>query len=165
MRLLNTVAALEPYPSWNHNMWRTSDSTGSLARCVWENVRVALSRGPVLPSLGPVGFSSGILVISFTMLLLCCTLQLEEEVALVKAELQNTLLILHARNKELQELREKMQDVTEQKNQKEKENQVIGNDLKQLGQQLHELLSFLTETGKIPHVLVISQHFLADLCS
>lgn len=82
------------------------------------------------------------------MLHLCSTLQLENEVTLVKAELQNALQALRTRSEELQELREKMRNVTEEKNQREKENLVMRNELKKLGQQLQELLSFFKGTGK-----------------
>lgn len=72
-------------------------------------------------------------------------LQLEK----VNAELQNTLQVLRTRSKELQELRDEMQDLTEEKDQKNKENQVMRDELKQLGQDLQQILSFLTQTGKI----------------
>ncbi|XP_046690136.1 plectin-like isoform X1 [Silurus meridionalis] len=72
--------------------------------------------------------------------------KVEKELALVKSELQNTLLILKTRTKELQELHEEMQKASEVKNVKE-ENEVMRNKLEQMGNQLQELLAFFTDTA------------------
>ncbi|KAK2814814.1 hypothetical protein Q7C36_023080 [Tachysurus vachellii] len=69
--------------------------------------------------------------------------QVQKEVA----ELQNTCLTLRTRNEELQKVHDKLWKVTEEKNQKEKENQVMRYELKQLGLQLQQLLSFFTKTA------------------
>ncbi|XP_047664318.1 plectin-like [Tachysurus fulvidraco] len=69
--------------------------------------------------------------------------QVQKEVA----ELQNTCLTLRTRNEELQKVHDKLWKVTEEKNQKEKENQVMRYELKQLGLQLQQLLSIFTETA------------------
>ncbi|XP_060755736.1 227 kDa spindle- and centromere-associated protein-like isoform X2 [Neoarius graeffei] len=83
--------------------------------------------------------------------------RLEKEVALVKAELQNTFLTLQTRSEELQEIHEEMQKVTEEKNQKEKENQVMRKELKQLDHQLQQLLLLFTDAGKIEADTVLEQ--------
>ncbi|GAA6076119.1 plectin-like [Tachysurus ichikawai] len=75
------------------------------------------------------------------------THSLAPEVQKEVAELQNTCLTLQTRNEELQKVHDKLWKVTEEKNQKEKENQVMRYELKQLGLQLQQLLSFFTETA------------------
>ncbi|KAL6462746.1 hypothetical protein MHYP_G00291680 [Metynnis hypsauchen] len=72
-----------------------------------------------------------------------CQKQREEEVVQVKAELQHTLLTLHSRSEEVQEV----QKMLEEKQRKEEENQAMKNLLRLLDQQLQQLFAFCTDTA------------------
>ncbi|XP_066539630.1 golgin subfamily A member 6-like protein 22 [Hoplias malabaricus] len=71
--------------------------------------------------------------------------QKEEEVEQVKAKLQATLLALHSKSKEAQEICEEKQNILEEKKQNEEENKAVRDQLTLLDQQLQQLLKLYTD--------------------